>query len=83
MSDEVQTEADRIKPVEMIVVRGCVFKGDTVKRGDKIAVPALDKHEGVYPVRWWLNNKKAARNKKEFDEFVEAVDIGKPATADA
>ena len=78
MADEiVETEEDKIKPVELIVVRGTVVEGKDVKRGDKIKVPAKNKHKGVYPVRWWVANKKAARNKAEFDEFCEAVDLGK------
>ena len=70
--------AEEEKFVELTVVRGTVCGGKDVKRGDKISVPTNKKQNGIYPVRWWVNNKKAARNKAEFEEFCGAVDVAVP-----
>ncbi len=61
--------------VELIVSKTIMFRGrneetgKAMKPGDKISVPSHFKVDGIYPVRWWVYNKAAGRNKKEADAF--------------
>lgn len=68
--------------IDLVVVRRTKCSGVEVKPGDKIKVPAKFKVKGVYPVRWWRHNKKAALNAAEAKKFAEAVYDGGPNKQD-
>lgn len=56
--------------VDAIVTRPCVYKGQTATLGDTIRVPVRNFHEGVGPLRWWQDGRKAAADEAEAAQFL-------------
>ena len=56
--------------VEMTATRRFGLKGESIKPGEKIMVPAKFEADGVPPVRWWQATQKAAINKEQEKNYL-------------
>ena len=61
-SDLMPEGQEEEQMIDMICTRGCVLRaGETISPGDPFQAPLRNQAaDGVFPVRWWMQTRKAA-----------------------